>query len=167
MKPISFCPGTSADTGNAQRNEDFTLGLRYCLAEAMLDYAEVCYRLGDTQTALQQVNAIRQRVHMDTYATVTLSQILSERRVELAFEETTYWDLFRLGTAMEKCNGSTNPLKKIDISVRNGKTTYTVSNIDRRAKANYIFLERQYYLPIPWSEVKFQQFEQNPGWSEV
>lgn len=137
------------------------------LAEAMLDYAEVCYRLGDTQTALQQVNAIRQRVHMDTYATVTLSQILSERRVELAFEETTYWDLFRLGTAMEKCNGSTNPLKKIDISVRNGKTTYTVSNIDRRAKANYIFLERQYYLPIPWSEVKFQQFEQNPGWSEV
>ena len=137
------------------------------LAEAKLDYAEVLFRLGNADGALQQVNDIRRRVHMDELAAVTLDQILSERRVELAFEESTYWDLFRLGTAMEKLNGGTNPLKKIDIAVRNGNYTYTVSNLDRRAKANYVFQERQFYLPIPWSEVKYQQFDQNPDWSEV
>jgi hypothetical protein len=85
----------------------------------------------------------------------------------MAFEETTYWDLFRLGTAMEKCNGSTNPLKKMTVTVRNGNTTYAVSNLDRRARNNWVFLEKEYYFPIPWSEVKYQGIEQNPGWSEV
>lgn len=137
------------------------------LAEAKLDYAEVCFRLGDAATALQQINDIRSRIHMDNKATIELDDILKERRVEMAFEETTYWDYFRLGTAMEKLNGGTNPLKKIDITVRNGKTTYTVSNLDRRAKNNWIFTEKEYYFPIPWSEVKYQGIEQNPGWSEV
>jgi hypothetical protein len=137
------------------------------LAEAILDYAEVCLRLGDQATALAQVNTIRERVHMEPFVTVTLEELLNERRVEMAFEEATYWDFFRLGTAMEMLNGGTNPLKKMDVSIKRGKTTYSVSNFDRRAKANYVFQERQYYLPIPWSEVKYQQFEQNPGWSEV
>lgn len=137
------------------------------LAEALLDYAEVCFRLGDAATALQQVNAIRTRVHMDAYDTITLEQILRERRVEMAFEETTYWDFFRLGTAMEMLNGGTNPLKKIDVTVKNGVTTYTVSNLDRRAKNNWVFTEKEYYFPIPWSEIKYQGIEQNPGWSEI
>ena len=137
------------------------------LAEAKLDYAEVCFRLGDAATALQQINDIRSRIHMDNKTTIELDDILKERRVEMAFEETTYWDYFRLGTAMEKLNGGTNPLKKIDITVRNGKTTYTVSNLDRRAKNNWVFTEKEYYFPIPWSEVKYQGIEQNPGWSEV
>lgn len=137
------------------------------LAEAKLDYAEVCFRLGDAATALQQINNIRSRIHMDNKTTIELDDILKERRVEMAFEETTYWDYFRLGTAMEKLNGGTNPLKKIDITVRNGKTTYTVSNLDRRAKNNWVFTEKEYYFPIPWSEVKYQGIEQNPGWSEV
>lgn len=137
------------------------------LAEAKLDYAEVCFRLGITDKALEQVNDIRSRVHMYTLGSITWDQIMNERRVELAFEETTYWDFFRLGTAMEKLNGGTNPLKKIDITVRNGRTTYTVSNYDRRARNNYIFMEKEYYFPIPWSEVKYQGIEQNPDWSEV
>lgn len=137
------------------------------LAEALLDYAEVCFRLGDAGTALQQVNAIRSRVHMDTFGSITLDQILNERRVEMAFEETTYWDYFRLGTAMEKLNGGTNPLKKIDVIIKNGVTSYAESNLDRRAKNNWVFTEKEYYFPIPWSEVKYQGIEQNPGWNEV
>lgn len=137
------------------------------LAEAKLDYAEVCFRLGDVTTATQLVNEIRERVHMDTKTTVSLDDILKERRIEMAFEETTYWDYFRLGTAMEKLNGGTNPLKKIDITIKNGKKTYTVSNLDRRAKNNWVFTEKEYYFPIPWSEIKYQGIEQNPEWSEV
>lgn len=137
------------------------------LAEAKLDYAEINYRLGYEGIALQHVNDIRQRVHMNTLESITLEQILNERRIEMAFEETTYWDLFRLGTAMYKCNGSTNPLKKITITVNGGKSSYTISNIDRRAKNNWVFMEKEYYFPIPWSEIKYQGIEQNPGWSEV
>lgn len=137
------------------------------LAEAKLDYAEVCFRLGYTDIALKQVNDIRQRVHMDALETITWDKLMNERRVELAFEETTYWDLYRLGTAMEKCNGSTNPLKKMTITETNGRVTYKEENLDRRAKNNWIFLERDYYYPIPWSEVKYQGIEQNPSWNEV
>ena len=137
------------------------------LAEAMLDYAEVCLLLGDEATALKQVNDIRQRVHMDTYTSLTWEQLMNERRVELAFEETTYWDLFRLGTAMEKCNGSSNPLLKMTITETRGNVTYKEENLDRRAKNNWIFTERDYYYPIPWSEVKYQGIEQNPTWNEV
>lgn len=137
------------------------------LAEAKLDYAEINYRLGYNGIALEQINDIRQRVHMNPHESITLDQILNERRVEMAFEETTYWDLFRLGTAMHKCNGSSNPLKKITITVNGEKISYTVSNIDRRAKNNWVFLEKEYYFPIPWSEIKYQGIEQNPGWSEV
>lgn len=137
------------------------------LAEAKLDYAEVLFLLGDNKGALTQVNDIRQRVHMDTYTSLTWDQLMNERRVELAFEETTYWDLYRLGTAMEKCNGDTNPLKKITVTERNGTVTYKEENVDRRAKNNWIFQERDYYHPIPWSEVRYQNIEQNPFWNEV
>ena len=137
------------------------------LAEAKLDYAEVLFRLGDTAGALAQVNDIRQRVHMDAWTSLTWDQLINERRVELAFEETTYWDLYRLGTAFEKCNGGTNPLKKITITERNGTVSYKEENLDRRAKSNWVFQERDYYHPIPWSEVKYQGIEQNPGWTEI
>ena len=155
---------------NIDNNDTYASKQNYIiwrLAEAKLDYAEVLFALGDTEGARQQVNDIRQRVHMDALPTVTMEQIQNERRVELAFEESTYWDMFRLGTAFEKRNGSTNPLKKITVTVTNGTTKYQVSNMDRRASSNYKFQLKQYYLPIPWSEVKYQQFDQNPDWNEV
>ena len=50
---------------------------------------------------MKMVNAIRQRAHMDQHSQITWQHIVNERRVELAFEETTYWDLFRWGIAEE------------------------------------------------------------------
>lgn len=158
------------ETQNIDNNDTYASKQNYIiwrLAEAKLDYAEVLFNLGYTDEARAQVNDIRQRVHMDALPTITIDQILNERRVELAFEESTYWDMFRLGTVYQKRNGSTNPLKKITITVTKGTTKYQVSNIDRRASANYIFQLKQYYLPIPWSEVKYQQFDQNPDWNEI
>ena len=136
-------------------------------AEAVLDYAEVCYRLGDEATALKMVNEIRKRVHMDTYTSITWNQIVNERRVELAFEETSYWDLFRWGVAEEKLNGTKNPLKAMTITIKKGVTTYKVGNLNRFPGRIRVFDNKEYYLPIPWSEIKYQGVEQNPGWSEV
>ena len=137
------------------------------LAEAYLDYAEVCFRLGDTSTALDMVNRIRTRVHMDALTAVTWNDIVRERRVEMAFEETTYWDQLRWGTAERTFSGTTNPLKGMTITVRSGVTTYRTANINRFPARVRKFDAKEYYFPIPWSEVRYQGIEQNPDWNEV
>ena len=140
-------------------------------AEALLDYAEVCYDLGDTDLAKEYVNKTRQRVHMPDIENPTLDDIKNERRVEMAFEETTYWDLFRWGVAEQKMNGETNPLKgmRVDVTVVNNEvvnTKYTISNVNRFPKRVRVFDKKQYYLPIPWSEIKYHGIAQNPDWTE-
>lgn len=137
------------------------------LAEAYLDYAEVCFRLGDTSTALNMVNRIRTRVHMDALTALTWNDIVRERRVEMAFEETTYWDQLRWGTAERTFSGTTNPLKGMTITVRSGVTTYRTANINRFPARVRKFDAKEYYFPIPWSEVRYQGIEQNPDWNEV
>ena len=137
------------------------------LAEAYLDYAEVCFRLGDTSTALDMVNRIRTRVHMDALTALTWNDIVRERRVEMAFEETTYWDQLRWGTAERTFSGTTNPLKGMTITVRSGVTTYRTANINRFPARVRKFDAKEYYFPIPWSEVRYQGIEQNPDWNEV
>ena len=158
-------------------------------AEALLDYAEVMFRLGDTETARAQVNAIRRRAHMDELPSLTWEQLVNERRVELAFEETTYWDFFRWGIAEEKLNGTSNPLKAMkivkiaskraqtelapslpsvsDLSKSGETTTYSISNMNRFPQRVRVFQRRQYYLPIPWDEIRYHGIDQNPDWVEV
>ncbi len=137
-------------------------------AEVLLDYAEVMFRLGDTETARQYVNKTRVRAHMHELPTLDWDAYVNERRVELAFEETTYWDILRWGIAVEKLSGEFNPIKKIEIvQSASGAKTYTISNMNRFPKRIRVFNELQYYLPIPWDELRYQGAEQNPEWTEV
>lgn len=136
-------------------------------AEVLLDYAEVTFRLGDTETARTLVNDIRRRVHMHELPTLTWDELTNERRVELAFEETTYWDFFRWGIAEEKLNGTSNPLKAMKIVKRGETTIYSTSNMNRFPQRVRVFQKMQYYLPIPWSEIRYHGVEQNPEWQET
>lgn len=134
-------------------------------AELLLDYAEIDFHQGRTKAALDKVNEIRTRAHMHKLDAITLENILNERRVEMAFEETTYWDFFRLGNAVEKLNGSSNPLKKMEIVKEEGKeTTYTISNMNAKPESTRSFSSHQYYYPIPVAEVKYHEIPQNPEW---
>ena len=139
-------------------------------AEALLDYAEVCYNLGNTALAKEYLNKTRQRVHMPDIYNVTMESIMNERRVEMAFEETTYWDLLRWGIAEEKLNGASNPLKamRVDVTTNGDVTTtkYTISNLNKSPEKVRYFTKRQYYLPLPWSEIKYHGIAQNPDWTE-
>lgn len=156
------------DNNNTYGSKQNFIIWRY--AEALLDYAEVCYNLGKTDLAEEYVNKTRQRVHMPDIENVTMESIMNERRVEMAFEETTYWDLFRWGIAEEKLNGSSNPLKAMRIDVTtNGDantTKYTISNLNKSPDKVRYFTKRQYYLPLPWSEIKYHGVAQNPDWTE-
>lgn len=162
------------ETQTIDNNETYASKQNYIIwryAEALLDYAEVCYRLGYTDLAKEYVNKTRERVHMSDFDVVTMDEIKNERRVELAFEETTYWDLFRWGVAEEKMNGATNPLKAMRVDVtqvagQDASTKYTISNMNRFPKRVRVFDKKQYYLPIPWSEIKYHGIPQNPDWTE-
>ena len=67
------------------------------LAEIYLNYAEATVEsgLGDAALAATYLNALRKRAAHTDNIPATLSNILKERRVELAFEGQRYWDLVR------------------------------------------------------------------------
>ena len=87
-----------------------------------------------------------------------LQKIYDERRIELCFEESRYFDLRRwMLTDVLK-----QPIKgmKIDNSVDN-VLTYTEITVDDKRT----FVDRMYFTPIPLSETKiFTGLQQNPGW---
>lgn len=148
---------------NSGSNQDYPIW-RY--AEALLDWAEAAYRTGDEATALQKVNLVRERVHMQPLTSVTLDKILNERRVELAFEESIYWDEIRLGTAAQDLDGEKNPMRLVKIvEDQDGNTSYSYAPLADQA-GERAFRDYQYYYPIPWDEVRFQNIEQNEGWVE-
>lgn len=137
-------------------------------AELLLDYAEIDFKRGDVQAATDKVNRIRQRVKMPALATVTWADILNERRVELAFEKTIYWDHLRYNEAAKKMTGNTNPLFGIKIVFdTNGKKTITKPVVNGRNTVVRYFRDRQYYLPIAWDDVRYHGVDQNPEWNEM
>ena len=126
------------------------------------------FRLGDTEAARSKVNDIRRRAHMDDLPSLTWDQLVNERRVELAFEEASYWDIMRWGIAEDKLNGSSNPIEAMTVTVdpATQDTTYTVGNMDRLPGRVRSFSKMQYYLPLPWDEIRYHGVEQNPDWIE-
>ncbi len=89
--------------------------LRY--ADVVLMAAEAAIMTSDNGKALQYINMIRSRARIcgngsvpaDLTGTVTLEQLISERRMELAFEGRRFHDLVRWNLAKEKLNNYTTP----------------------------------------------------------
>ncbi|WP_290795827.1 RagB/SusD family nutrient uptake outer membrane protein [Flavihumibacter sp. UBA7668] len=67
------------------------------IAEIMLNYAEAVIESGkgDPALAATYLNALRKRAGHTDNIPATIENILKERRVELAFEGSRYWDLVR------------------------------------------------------------------------
>lgn len=158
---------------NQQINTDETYAssqnyIIWRFAELLLDYAEIDWYENRAGDALQKINRIRNRVGMPSLGSVSLEDILNERRVELAFEKTTYWDLLRLGIAEDAMCGDTNPLYRVNIiQGEDGIKRYTYPVVNGRNTNIRYFDKRQYFWPISWSDVRYHGVEQNPDWSEV
>lgn len=138
-------------------------------AEILLDYAEIYYRTDRPDKAMEMLNQIRERIHMPLYSTVSWDDIMNERRVELAFEKTTYWDLLRYGTAEQVMTGKSNPLFGVKIvEQRDGSYTYKFDKVvNGRNTTTRYFRARQYFKPIAWGDVRFHGIAQNPEWIEM
>ena len=83
--------------------------VRFRLGEIVLIAAESALELNKPQTEVAGfINQIRNRAGIQTLTTVTLNDIIKERRVELAFEDHRYWDLKRWRIAHTIWNGQQN-----------------------------------------------------------
>ncbi|MBD5236674.1 MAG: RagB/SusD family nutrient uptake outer membrane protein [Bacteroidales bacterium] len=158
---------------NQAINTDETYGssqncILWRFAELLLDYAEIDFKKGRIGAALEKVNTIRRRVKMPALSSLTWEDLMNERRVELAFEKTSYWDLLRWNIAETYMTGSTNPLFGVKIVEKaNGTRTITNPVVNGRNTVVRYFRAIQYYYPLDWDDVRYHGLEQNPGWIEM
>lgn len=137
-------------------------------AELLLDYAEIDFKKGRVGDALDKVNQIRRRVKMPELTSITWDDIVNERRVELAFEKTTYWDLLRWNEAEKRMTGTHNPLYGIKIIYHaDGRKEIKRTTVNGRNNVVRYFRPQQYYLPLDWDDVRYHGLEQNPKWEEM
>ncbi|WP_421943316.1 RagB/SusD family nutrient uptake outer membrane protein [Pedobacter sp.] len=168
----------NAGTGTARRN--FPI---FRLAEIYLNYAEAMNEYLDQPDAsvYDYVNRVRQRVSMpvlpvigaDNSKTGMRNRIQNERRIELAFEGSRFWDVRRWMIAKRVDNTAVNVLNARPSAA---ELTATGLNITTEAAGlavfykpvviqNRIFTDKHYLMPIPQNEMdKDPNLVQNFGW---
>ena len=116
----------------------------YRYSETLLNAAELILRTGgDVAKAQGYYNEVRNRAHASA-RTVSLDNLLEERRLEFVGEGKRYYDLIRFGKAAEVLKpGGGKVLNK-------AKTAYDVIGIPERIQ----WTESKKYLPIPQDEIE-------------
>jgi len=181
LKPSSVNTGTV--TGYYARkmaNENISAGssaityrcppiFRY--AEILLNLAEAANENGQTNLAMDQLIALRERAGIEAGtdgrygipANPTQHEarelIRNERFIELAFEDQRYWDIrrWKLGDTYDG-----KYVHGINI-IRNGDGSYQSSRFEVRAPR--YFKVNSYFFPIPQTEIASNRnIKQNPGW---
>jgi hypothetical protein len=142
------------------------------LAEIYLGYAECLNEAGyaaNLNEALKYINLIRERAGIPQYGTganalpVPASQaemrdaIRRERRVELAFENSRFFDVRRWKIADQTDSG---PVYGLDINATTEPGFYNLASFETR-----VFNKKHYLFPIPQSEINNDvELVQNTGW---
>ncbi len=143
-----------AKTVNANYWSSTQPWIDFRLAEIYLNYAEAAIESGqgDANLAKTYLNALRKRAGHTDEIPATLSNILKERQVELAFEGHRYWDLIRLRQYHTVFNATSRKalIPVLDLRQNPPKylfvRAYTYFDFDRGGRT---FNPRSYYLSIP------------------
>ncbi|MBW6501909.1 MAG: RagB/SusD family nutrient uptake outer membrane protein [Bacteroidales bacterium] len=145
--------------GDVQNNQNVWIHMRF--AEILFNYAEACLELGETVEAAKYVNMIRNRAGLPDFTGDLQEALRHERRIELYMEESRWYDIRRWKIMIEKM---TPPLGGIDIlEVKNTDGTIVTTWQWIKAHADNVMSEKQYWLPIPRTELKkAPQLVQNP-----
>ncbi|MFZ4262055.1 RagB/SusD family nutrient uptake outer membrane protein [Sphingobacterium sp. HJSM2_6] len=135
-------------------------------AEVLLNHAESAFKLGKSGEALTVINQLRDRAGVKARTNITFDLIQKERKVELAFEGSRYWDLRRWRSATDVLTKRETGLrytldfatKKLELQV--------LENADGGPNVSAIFEPHHYYLPI--TKARTQQntnLEENPNYN--
>lgn len=133
--------------------------VRFRLGEIYLNAAEAAFELGEAD-AVDYINALRERAGFgaNSLSSLTMEDIMHERRVELAFEDHVVWDYKRWRIAHEKWSGNPNNPESMIYSLypyrvvrpgdpRDGKFVF-VRSIAPRFRAPRFFQMGNYYSLI-------------------
>ena len=120
------------------------------LGEIYLNYAEAAFELGKDGDALWAVNEIRKRVGMPELSLITRELIRHERKIELAFEGSRYFDVRRWRTAV---NDLTKAYSGIRFILQGSSLVEGKYNVATQKFKLYI-VENVGGIPIPYFDVK-------------
>ncbi|MBT3382618.1 MAG: RagB/SusD family nutrient uptake outer membrane protein [Prolixibacteraceae bacterium] len=132
------------------------------LGEIYLNLAEAAFYLGKDGEALDAINIIRTRAEMPAKTEVNEDIIRNERRVELFWEDHSWFDLRRWRIAEETLN---------DVRFQSLKYTYNYDT--KKYRIGYanaegvsrVFQDRHYYLPLSISRISDNpNLIENPGY---
>ncbi|MGN6803865.1 MAG: RagB/SusD family nutrient uptake outer membrane protein [Ginsengibacter sp.] len=140
-------------------NDNIWIEIRY--AEVLLNYAEACMELGETSEAATYINMIRNRAGMPDFTGDIKEALRYERRIELAFENSRWYDI-RRWKILDKA--LTNSLGIVIVETNtNGNVSTTWQQIVTQPRGPVS--DKMYWLPIPSTEMKkAPQLVQNPGY---
>ena len=141
------------------------IDMRY--AEVLLNYAEAVVESGITENgcvakAEKALNDTRKRAAHVTTIALTPENVQRERRVELAFENKRFWDLYRRREMHELHNNTMMHALLPIQDLRTDPPTYFFIRSEIARVIPYTFREYYYYLPIPG--VTSNRLTQNPNY---
>jgi len=149
--PTALPDGTS-DTGGSKdfqssQDQDY-VQIRY--ADVLLMAAEL-----GSPNAVAYFNKVHKRAGLTALATVSLSDIQTERRFEFAFEGIRYWDLLRTGL-----DNAANAIAASAQIVKSGGVADHITYDVTKIKATRGFMQ------IPNTQITLSNgtLNQNPGW---
>ncbi|MCU0456742.1 MAG: RagB/SusD family nutrient uptake outer membrane protein [Bacteroidales bacterium] len=124
------------------------------LAEIYLNYAEAVAESGqgDATLAAKCLNDIRKRAAHTDNIPLTVANVLKERRVEMIFENSRYWDLIRRRDFHDRFDATRrfSLVPMIDLTVNPPKYIFMRVHNYYDDRANGLtFVERRYYMSIP------------------
>ncbi len=142
--------------------EDFMV-IRF--ADVLLMAAELELNAGNSGTALDYVNRVRERAFGDNshnYSSLTIDDIFQERKLELAFEGIRYWDILR------SCKGDFSKLADIltYVDENDGGDFSQTSDVVSLDVDGNNFVATKGLFQIPQNEIDLMEgiIEQNPGY---
>lgn len=156
-----YCDTTFNFNTETQTNKFWVISR---LSEIYLNYAEAQFYLGNSATAIQYLDLVRERGgtllknKLPALTGTTLeNKIRNERQVELCLEGHRYYDVRRWKIASITEN---KPLMGVEITKKtDGSKTYKYFQVQAR-----IFKPEHYLLPIPKSEMNRTKLAQNPDY---
>lgn len=139
------------------------------LAEVYLNYAEAVVEngsgLGDKELAENYLNALRRRAGHTDRISLTLENVLKERRVEMAFEGKRFWDMNRRREFHTEF--SNNRIRKALVpmlDLRGAEPKYVFARVNYfgdETRGGRTFQNINYYRGIP--NIATNGLVQNPG----
>lgn len=138
------------------------------LGEVYLNFAEAAVETGtDLDKALDYINQIRDRAGIRKIESneLTLDKVRHERRIELSFENHTFWDLKRWRIAVNEFNNRTYWALHPYYNADNDSYYFERKKYEPAGQSGKTFQSRFYYLRIPEEQrQKNPKLTQNPGY---